>query len=610
MNTTTTFDSTKESLLTFLTDIAQGKTQLPDFQRGWVWDDEHIVSLLASISQSFPIGAVMMLETGGDGVRFKPRLVEGVDGSNAAKRPERLILDGQQRLTSLFQALHSGHAVATKDVRGRAISRWYYIDIAKCLSANGDREETIVGLPDDRQRRDFRGEVTADYSTAEKQYAASLFPLARIFDCSDWRAGYNAHWNYAPDKVKLFDAFEKEIIKRFEQYQIPLILLKKETPKEAVCQVFEKVNTGGVSLSVFELLTATFAADDFNLRDDWTARHKRLTKHSVLGGIESTDFLQAVALLATRARREKARAEGVPESLAPGISCKRKEILQLDLAAYKAWADRATTGFEKAAKLLYSQKLFAARDLPYRTQVTPLAAIMATLGDQADNDGVRAKLVRWYWSGVFGELYGGAIETRFAKDLPEVLGWVDGGAEPATVVDANFAAGRLLTLRTRNSAAYKGLYALLLRDGGLDFRTGEAIDVQMYFDDKIDIHHIFPRDWCAKAKVDAARCDSIVNKTPLSARTNRMIGGNAPSVYLGRMQKSASIDESRMCEILQSHVIDPALLRSDDFESFWLKRADALLSRIERAMGKPLDRAPRPVEADVDEEDDREAPSE
>jgi hypothetical protein len=309
-------------------------------------------------------------------------------------------------------------------------------------------------------------------------------------------------------------------------------------------------------------------------------------------------------LLATRARREKKRSEGVPESEAPGISCKRREILQLDLAEYRAWADCATSGFEKAAKLLYSQKIFAARDLPYQTQVIPLAAILATLAGRADNDGVLAKLIRWYWCGVFGELYRGAIETRFAKDLPEVLRWVDGGAEPSTVVDANFAAARLLTLRSRNSAAYKGLVPLLLRDGSLDFRSGEAIDVQMYFDDKIDIHHIFPRDWCSKAKVDGRRCDSIVNKTPLSARTNRMIGGNAPSVYLARIQKSAGIDERRMNEILQSHVIDPYLLRADDFDAFWKQRAEALLTRIEKAIGKTIFRNVAAVDEETSEEEE------
>lgn len=98
-----TFDSTKMGLLDLLKDIKIGKTQLPDFQRGWVWDDDRIKNLLASVSLAFPIGSILLLETGNDSTRFKPRPVEGV--TDVPTEPERLILDGQQRLTSLFQSL-------------------------------------------------------------------------------------------------------------------------------------------------------------------------------------------------------------------------------------------------------------------------------------------------------------------------------------------------------------------------------------------------------------------------------------------------------------------------------------------------------------------------
>src|SRR5436309_5995216 len=99
------FDSLKTRLADLLQDIEKGKIQLPDFQRGWVWDDEHIRSLLVSIARAFPIGAVMLLETGGE-ARFKMRPVEGLDPASCPpERAERLILDGQQRLTSLTQVL-------------------------------------------------------------------------------------------------------------------------------------------------------------------------------------------------------------------------------------------------------------------------------------------------------------------------------------------------------------------------------------------------------------------------------------------------------------------------------------------------------------------------
>ena len=132
---------------------------------------------------------------------------------------------------------------------------------------------------------------------------------------------------------------------------------------------------------------------------------------------------------------------------------------------------------------------------------------------------------------MLGEIYGGAIETRFARDLPEVTALVRGEAvEPTTITESSFQAGRLLTLRTRNSSAYKGLYALLMRDGGRDFRTGEPIAAQTVFDDKIDIHHIFPEKWCKTTGIEPGTYNSIINKTAISARTNRQIGGRAPSI--------------------------------------------------------------------------------
>jgi hypothetical protein len=601
MNLLTTFDSTKESLLTLLTSINNGKIQLPDFQRGWVWDDEHIRDLLVSISLSYPVGTVMLIETGNPDVKFKPRLVEGVRLTKPPK-PELLILDGQQRLTSLFQALLSGQPVSTRDNRGKPIVRRYYLNIIKALDPNTQREEAIVAIPEVGIALDFRGNILTDYSTPAKEYNHEVFPIAQIFDCSDWRSGYQEFWDYDKDKIKLFDKFEKEVIERFKQYQVPLIRLKKETPKDAVCHVFEKVNTGGVPLTVFELLTATYAAEDFQMRQDWDKREKDLKKQQVLDTIQNTDFLQAVTLLVSLDRWIAAKKAQLKKL--PIISCRRKDILRLTLDEYINWAERITEGFKEAGRLLRSQKIFTTRDLPYRSQLIPLAAILTWLNSNARNDGVRTKLARWYWCGVFGELYGSSGETFFAKDFVGLLNWINGHWEPDTIpaiVNANFAPSRLLNLRNRNSAAYKGLYALLMCDDCLDFRTGEAIDLQMYFDDKIDIHHIFPKEWCKRKGIDSKFYDSIINKTPLSAKTNRMIGSNPPSVYLARIQKNAGISEERMDEILHSHLIDPVALRGDDFDTFFQARKEALLDRIEQAMGKPI---PRDVAESTDYEDE------
>ncbi len=607
------FDSTKTPLHDLLVRAGDGKLQLPDFQRGWVWDDDRIRSLLASVSVSFPIGAVMLLETGGAHVRFKPRRLAGTHERVRDIAPATLILDGQQRLTSLYQALMSGISVETKDAKGKPIRRWYYIDMKNAVANGDDRDEdALLSVPEDRLVKAFGGAIALDVTTPELEYAADLFPVNRIFDSADWRQAYSEHWNFDREKMRLYNEFEREVIKRFEQYQVPVIELKKETPKEAVCLVFERVNTGGVALNVFELLTASFAAEDFQLRDDWNLREKRMKdQHPVLRHLQSDDFLQAISLMVTMTRRRAAIKTGVAIDKAPGISCKRKDILKLAVSDWKDWAERVEAGFVSAARFLYGQKIFKARDLPYRTQLVPLASMFVDLGRDGETEGARQTIARWYWCGVLGELYGGAIETRFARDLPEVTALVRGDAvEPITMQESSFQANRLLTLRTRNSSAYKGLYALLMRDGGRDFRTGEPIEAQTFFDDKIDIHHIFPEKWCKAAKIEPGTYNCVINKTALSARTKRQVGGNAPSKYLPAIEKAAGVGPERMDEILRSHCVTPGELRADKFWEFYALRAETLLQRIEAATGKTITREPELFRPGVVAEDYDEGPEE
>jgi hypothetical protein len=123
-----------------------------------------------------------------------------------------------------------------------------------------------------------------------------------------------------------------------------------------------------------------------------------------------------------------------------------------------------------------------------------------------------------------------------------------------------------------------------------------------YFDDKLDIHHIFPRDWCDKNSVPVFKRDCIVNKSAISARTNRSIGGRAPSEYLSTLRKNGGYDEARQKEILASHHASFDQLAKNDFDGFLSARADALLQLIERAMGKLIARSSNVEEPDPGQE--------
>jgi hypothetical protein len=573
------FRTAEPALKDVLDGIATGQIQLPDFQRGWVWDDNHIRSLIASLSLSYPIGAVMFLEAGG--VPFKPRLFAGVS-LQPAPNPKVLVLDGQQRLTSMYLALRSGQPVPTRTEKGADIRRLYFLDMAKCLDPDADREEAVISVPETLQvTSDFGRKVDRDLSTPEHQYAQRLFPVALLFDIQGfmaWESGFSAHDGFGAEAMQFMQKFRNEIWLRFQQFKVPAIELTQDTPREAVCQVFEKVNTGGVTLTVFELMTATFAANDFNLRDDWDARRERLTaKHDVLEAVDGTSFLTAITLLASYRRH---LAQKTP------VSCKRADVLRLDLSDFRALEGPLELGLKRAAELLAEEKIFDDRSIPYATQLIPLAAICAQLGERMTQHGVKQSLLRWYWNGVLGELYGGASETRFAMDMQDVVAWIDGGAEPRTVRDANFAPTRLLSLQSRLAAAYKGLAALLMKHGGRDFVSGTPIDLNTYFNNAIDIHHIFPRAWCEKQKLPKETWNSVVNKAPLAASTNRFISGDAPSHYLGRIQKAKQVAASSLDEFLASHQISVDAIRSDDFDGFIRLRAIALLSLIEQATGK------------------------
>lgn len=582
------FRTAEPALKDVLDAIAKGETQLPDFQRGWVWDDNHIRSLIASLTLSYPIGAVMFLEAGG--VPFKPRLFEGVSIVPAPK-PKVLVLDGQQRLTSMYLALRSGLPVMTRTEKGQDILRVYFCDMQKCLDPNEDREEAIISVPETlKVTSDFGRKVDRDLSTPELQYEKRMFPVSLMFNSEglmQWKMGYANYYANSTDAMMFLMKFEQEIWLRLQQFKVPAIELTRDTPREAVCQVFEKVNTGGVTLTVFELITATFAASEFHLREDWEARQKRMTdKHDVLEAVDGTTFLTALTLLASYRRHLSA---GNP------VSCKRADVLRLELDEFKQLQASVEQGFIRAAEILAEEKIFDVRSLPYSTQLIPFAAICAQLGDRINQFGTKQKIVRWYWCGVFGELYGGANETRFGLDLPEVVAWTEsGGNEPRSISDSNFTPTRLLWLQSRLAAAYKGLTALLMQNGSRDFISGTPIDINTYFNNAIDIHHVFPRAWCEKTiqpdgkKLPKEKWNSVVNKAPIAAGTNRYISGDAPSVYLKRIEKNKQVDSDSLNSFLTSHGIDPAILRSDNFQSFLQQRARFLLGLIEKATGKAI----------------------
>ncbi|UIX35041.1 GmrSD restriction endonuclease domain-containing protein [Streptomyces sp. GQFP] len=580
-----------------LKQVESGALQLPDFQREWKWNDEHIRALIATVTLNYPLGVVMSLQTGGN-TPFRPRPLSGAQVSED-RVPDLLLLDGQQRMTSLYQALRRDQPVDTVDTRNKDLKRWYYIDIAKAIGSPSDRDDAIVSVPEDRTlRTDFARRVVLDLSTTQLECAAGYFPLNLVFDTQRMNAWHREFVKLDEANWDVWSRFEEHVLNHVQSFDVPMINLPASTEMDAVCAVFERVNAGGVPLNVFELLTATYAGDRthvaefgeyYRLPDAWLQIKSDLTAaHPVFGrmeagvedGLSSSDFLQAIALVRTWEHKQ--------DGLRNSLSCKRRDLLELPLVDFRRLAPRLAEAFAWVGAFLERQCIVNAADLPYRTQLVPLAAVRAVMGDETDTADGEERIAQWYWNGVLGEMYGGSIESRFPRDVEQLVAWIRGqGGEPDTVAEAVFVSDRLDTLSTRNSAAYKGIYALLVKQGAVDWYYTEApLSPGQLAAHGVDVRLIFPKSWVAKSHPGyASRVNSIVNKTPLSYRASRSMTG-PPGAYLKSLMLESGMRPEWFDDVVATHLIDPATLHEGDFERFYTDRSKQLLDLVRSAMRK------------------------
>jgi hypothetical protein len=225
-------------------------------------------------------------------------------------------------------------------------------------------ESAIISIDADRiQRENFGRDIKLDLSTPEKEYENFFFPCNQILDHDAWERGLI---NQNKDKFFRYMEFRTQILEAFKHYDLPVIELSKNNTKEAVCLVFEKVNTGGEPLTVFELMTATYAADNVNLRDEWFGNRQEniegiqphLRKQNLLREIQPTEFLQGLTLLNSWEKRKEDIYSGKAGKQVTGVTAKREAVLSLPLEAYQRWKQPLIDGYWKAAKFLRQESFF------------------------------------------------------------------------------------------------------------------------------------------------------------------------------------------------------------------------------------------------------------
>jgi hypothetical protein len=550
-------DTNPRALKELLAEVHNRTAVLPDFQRDFVWEPGATQELIVSIANNYPAGSILRVRD--TGRVFAAREFEGAPGLGGHPHTF-LVLDGQQRLTSLYQAFF-----------GVGEHR-YYLNMQRLLNGE-DFEDAIF-------------HVRADTKWATKREQFDLQAKELILPLSVLRGGAGGFGQWSrkvarrlsdADRIRMEDALdhvEEQWIRTIDDYHFPVVTLSEKTGPAALCTIFETLNRTGVKLSVFELLTARFWPQDVNLRALWD---KALAEHPVIADFDVDPYyvLQGISLACRTAP-----------------SCRRGDVLDLTAPDVTDWWGRVVCGLAGGLEMLRDDcKVMLPKWVPYQTMLPPLAAVMARTGDpkNAQAGARREHLRRWFWCAVFGQAYENAPNTQSARDVTEITGWLAGGSEPVAVADFRFNADTLRDITPRQRSVYRGAICLMLGacGGARDFHTQSVITAQLMKAEGIDDHHVFPADFLEKQKgiASAKLRDCVLNRTLIDRTTNQMISNRAPSDYLNeiRMTKGFPFETVLASHGLPERADSPLL--ADDFDVFLKWRQDRIWGEIQKATG-------------------------
>jgi hypothetical protein len=550
-----TFQTNPIALSHLLRKVHERELALPDFQRDFVWDARATEELIESIANSFPAGSLLFMHWRPGA--FTPRAIQGapdLDGTT----PDRLILDGQQRLSSLYQACYG-------------VGEYRYFADLHALFEDDDIEEAIFYRHRNR---------CGPYRTIEQQAERLVLPLGLLFGeegsgFHDWRDEVlELRPEQGEDRVKLRQTLQRiyrRHIEPLEQYRFPVVTLDRETSLEAVCSIFETLNRTGIRLSVFDLLAARFYAAGLDLRRKWEASTE---EHRIVDEFDVDRYyvLQSIAL----------RTRG---------SVKRGDVLRLSVEAVEEHWDAVLNGYRAALEMLRDEcGVRTSKWLPYGYLLVPMAALWPeAIGVAGPSSAAnRARFKRWFWCSGFSQSYDRAANTQAAKDFLELRAWLGGGPPPATVADFEFEPARLREITPKQQSIYKALMALVLQQGASDFHHGHTLTPSSIEAQRVDDHHIFPRAYLNPPGEDPqhamALVDCILNRTLIDADTNQRIGKRAPSDYMAAIREELDgVGEGLFGQVLDSHLLpggEVSPLLHNDFEAFLAWRETRLYKEL------------------------------
>lgn len=547
-------DTNPRELKELLRQIHNGETVLPDFQRNFVWDPNMTMELIISIAENYPAGSLLRIRNTHN--LFAHREFEGAPVLNG-KKPIYLILDGQQRLTSLFQAFYG------------VGENKFFLDVKKLL-LGADFEDVIFHLKSDHQH-------VTDYESMDYQARKLILPLSVLKggsgDFGKWARKISRRQPDNKERIEMEDKLDdvEPWIQTIDDYRFPVVTLSDSTSAEAVCTIFETLNRTGVKLSPFELLTARFWPQKLNLRQLWL---DAIEKYPIIEEFEVDPYysLQIIGLLARSAP-----------------SCKRKDVMDLTKEMIESSWHESIEGLNLALTFLQQNcGVLTAKFLPYITIIVPMSAMFAkTLQIGGPKvGGAKDKISKWFWCSVFGQRYESSPTSQSALDFSQTMQWVSGGDKPESVSAFNFDPASLRNTTSRQRAVYRGTLALVMSHHSRDFYSHNILNHWVMAEHHVDDHHIFPDKFLERQKIPPRDRDCVINHTLIDSATNKRIRDRAPSKYMAEIRDER--DKNKFKELLDSHLL-PAGTKSpfwsDDFEGFLNWRQDRISQEIKHVTG-------------------------
>ncbi len=543
--------------------IGNGSLQLPDFQRDFVWRRVEQKALIDSLQKGYPVGALLFLK-----VRPGGESPFGAVPFNSAALPktpedglvplEHLVLDGQQRLTSSFQAFSKesrGTTVYCVNLRSlhqafvekRIIDLSDYIDSKKRpILLDSLLEKDLMPLP-------LISEGRADFRTKLRQYAIKLAEKPENKDFAEF----------------LQDDFQT-LMDTFFDYKFPCVVLPEDLDLDAVANVFTKLNSSGVSLSAFDLCVSRLYPRGVRLRDLWNA--VKDNSGVAIMDTDGTGVLQTIHLIS-----------GKPVKKSTLV----KNIEKVDIDAY--WL-AATQGFAALEVHLNKIGIYSRKTLPYDAVGPSLVATLHALPKALtppENQTRQARITQFILQTAFSLRYTEGSDAKKEIDYPALKTWLGGGVKPDFLTPVQWSDA--ITSTKNSGARFNALLALLNNRKPKDLiEVGKVLGLDNG-ETQAEIHHVFPRAWIRNQGFDSKIADRALNMTFLSAESNKFITDKAPSVYL---KEKIELDKKLVSEdvawqnlrnMLADHFIDNNCLEAllaDDYEKFLSARANVLRENL------------------------------